>query len=278
MSFIKPGQVVWFEIGTSDLETTKDFYGHVFGWSYETDPDSSVGGRTYTRIMAPAAPWPMGAIYTDATGTDRINVSIFSTDVAADTERLVGLGATVVVPPTQVGDVTWFARLSDPQGNVFALFSRTESEELAERAEATEQQMDQTAYTPQPGQVAWFEIGTSDPQATIAFYVRAFHWRIERDETAGNAPYYNVFTGNEWPAGGMFDHSEAGTGTGADYFTPCVLSADVAVTVAEAAPAGGAIAVAPTGNPDGLVFAKITDPAKNLVGLFSMPTSGDYAH
>ena len=62
MSFMSPGKVVWFEIGTANPDAVTDFYGRLLGWSFEVDEHSSVDGRTYTRILAPGAPWPMGAI------------------------------------------------------------------------------------------------------------------------------------------------------------------------------------------------------------------------
>lgn len=269
MSFMSPGSVVWFEIGTADTAAVRDFYGSTLGWSFETDHDSSTDGRVYTRIIAPGAPWPMGAIEQGGTGGEVVNLSVLSADVHDDVERLKKLGATVVVPPTAVGEVTVFARLRDPLGNAFALFSRTTSQKLEERAAATEEHIGQAAHAPAPGAFAWFEIGTTDPRATRAFYEAAFGWRFEKDESAGGKPYFNVFTGDEWPSGGMYDHS-SGPG-GADYTMPSFMVTDVAATVARSTAVGATVEHGPDGNPDGLVFARLIDPKGNRFGLFSMP-------
>ncbi|MCC3771286.1 VOC family protein [Streptomyces sp. UNOC14_S4] len=269
MSSISPGSVVWFEIGTAGTAAVQDFYGPLLGWAFETDHDSSTDGRVYTRIIAPGAPWPMGAIEQGGTGGEVINLSVLSADVHDDVERLTKLGATVLVPPTAVGDVTVFARLRDPLGNAFALFSRTTSQQLEERAASTEEHIEQAAYAPAPGSFAWFEIGTTDPQATREFYEAAFGWRFEKDDSAGGKPYFNVFTGNPFPSGGMYDHS-TGPG-GADYVMPSFLVTDVPATVTEATAAGAAVEHGPDGNPDGLVFARLKDPHGNRFGLFSMP-------
>ncbi|MFI2614911.1 hypothetical protein [Streptomyces sp. NPDC018584] len=45
MSFMSPGQVVWFEIGTTAPEAVTGFYGPLLGWTFEADPDSSIDGR-----------------------------------------------------------------------------------------------------------------------------------------------------------------------------------------------------------------------------------------
>ncbi|MFC0842343.1 VOC family protein [Streptomyces noboritoensis] len=269
MSFMSPGSVVWFEIGTADPQAVQDFYGPLLGWTFETDPASSAHGRAYIRIMAPGAPWPMGAIQQDVCGGEVVNLSVMSADVRDDVERLERLGAKVVVPATTVGEVTVFARLLDPRDNTFAVFSRTTSKDLAERAVATEEHIAQTVQGPAPGGFAWFEIGTNDPQATKEFYGRAFGWRFEKDDSAGGKPYFNVFTGNDWPSGGMYDHS--GPGVGGDYAMPSFVVADIPATVARAAMAGAAIEHGPDANPDGLVFARLVDPRGNRFGLFSMP-------
>lgn len=117
MSFMSPGGVVWFEIGTADPKAVQAFHRPALGWTFEVDPDSSTDGRTYTRIMAPGARWPMGAIYHGEAGGESINLSVYSTDIAADVEKLKVLGATVIVPATAVGDVTVF----NPGGADYAM-------------------------------------------------------------------------------------------------------------------------------------------------------------
>ncbi|MFH8611600.1 VOC family protein [Streptomyces sp. NPDC018029] len=266
---MSPGQVVWFEIGTTDPEAVTGFYGPLFGWSFEADPDSSVDGRTYTRVIAPSAPWPMGAIQQGDTGGETLNLSVLSADVHADVDRLAALGARVLVPATAVGEVTVFARLTDPRGNVLSLFSRGESAKLAERARATEGDMEQAAAAPQPGTMARFEIGTTDAKTTMGFYAAAFGWRFEKGESADGTPYCNVFTGARWPSGGLWDHS--GSPNGADYVMPSFLVSDVAATSAAAEQSGGRVEYGPRTNPDGPGFARLLDPRGNRFGLFSPP-------
>ncbi|MEU7648082.1 VOC family protein [Streptomyces huasconensis] len=274
MSFMSPGQVVWFEISTTDPETVTGFYGPLLGWSFEVDPDSSVDGRTYTRILAPGAPWPMGAIQQGDTDDEVVNLSILSTDVHTDVDRLTALGATVVVPATRVADVTVFARLTDPHGNLFSLFSRSTSQRFEERIAGTQEYIQQAAFTPKPGSMGWFEIGTTDPKTTTDFYTAAFGWRFEKDESAGGKPYFNIFSpGAQWPSGGLWDHSGNSTeGAGADYVMPCFLATDVAATTETARQRGARVELGPDSNPDGTGYARLTDPHGRRFGLFSPPT------
>lgn len=270
MGVMDPGNVVWFEISTADGQAVKDFYGSLLGWSFAVDPDSSVNGVTYTRIMAPGMPFPMGAIYDNARSPEEtMNLSIVSADVAADQDRLEKLGATVVVPATQVGDVTTFARLADPQGNVFSLFQNNQiPERLKEFAGNTSNQMQESMGEPVPGSYAWFEVGTTNPETTEDFYTKAFGWQFAFDDTAGGKQYYNVFTGNQWPSGGMYD---LGT-DGVDYLMPDFLVTDVPAATARAVELGATVEFGPDANPDGLVYSRIIAPRGNRFGLFSMPT------
>ncbi|MFH9425674.1 VOC family protein [Streptomyces sp. NPDC017529] len=273
MSFMSPGQVVWFEIGTTDPRPVTDFYGPLLGWTFEVDPDSSIDGRTYTRILAPGAPWPMGAIQQGDTGDEAINLSILSTDVHADVDKLTDLGATVVVPATPVGDVTVFARLKDPRGNLFSLFSQSTSQRFEERIAGTEEYMQQAAFTPKPGTMTGFEIGTTDVKATTAFYTQGFGWRFEKGDTIGDVPTLAVFgPGAEYPSGLLWDHSGDNGGT-ADYVMPTFLVTDVAATAAAAQEDGGRVEQQPGSAPGGPVRARIRDPRGNRFALLSQPTT-----
>lgn len=269
MGFMDPGNIVWFEIATGDAESVQKFYSELLEWTYEVDEDSSVDGRRYIRIIAPNAPFPMGAIREAAGQPTTMNMSIVSADVPDDTQRLEKLGATVQIPPTQVADVTWFAVLTDPKGNAFSLFSQSKSERFAERMEQGGKAMSEAAYAPKPGAMGWFEIGTTDAAATQDFYRRGFGWKFEFDDSAGGKPYYSIVTTTEWPSGGMYDHGKDGV----DYLMPSFLAADVAAVTSRGEKLGATVEVAPESNPDGLVFARLLDPDGNRFGLFSLPDS-----
>ncbi|MEK2477125.1 VOC family protein [Streptomyces noursei] len=265
MSFMSPGNVVWFEFATADPQAVQDFYGPLLGWTFERDPDSSIDGNIYLRIFAPDMPWPMGAIHSREGGAgvrETSNLSVLSLDVAAHVERLSGLGAHVEVPATPVGDVTVFARLRDPQGNVFSLFSQSDAARFQDRMESTHAQMERVAFEPRPGMFAWFEIGTSDPDATRAFYSSAFGWRFE-----GEGPYQSILTGGPYPVGGLHDRS--GREGGADYAMPCFLAQDVTALTEKAVAAGARVEQGPETVPDGCRYARLLDPRGNRFGLFS---------
>jgi catechol 2,3-dioxygenase-like lactoylglutathione lyase family enzyme len=52
--------VAWFQVGTTDAEQAKRFYGDLFGWRYTLDPNSE--GK-YHLVSYPGAGTPSGGIF-----------------------------------------------------------------------------------------------------------------------------------------------------------------------------------------------------------------------
>ncbi|MCZ0970676.1 VOC family protein [Streptomyces albulus] len=122
MAFPSRGSVVWIEIDTTDAHAVQDFYGSLFGWSFPGMP--APDGGTYHLIQPAGAAFPMGGILENRSGgRGGIVLSAVSLDVADDVARLKDLGATVVVPPSKAADGGDYARLKDPRGNLFAIWT-----------------------------------------------------------------------------------------------------------------------------------------------------------
>jgi uncharacterized protein len=120
-----------------------------------------------------------------------------------------------------------------------------------------------------PGGVAWFEIGTTDADATEAFYGELFGWRFELDpgEADGAGPVHGriVGSGAADPIGAI-DLLTAGDVDGSAI---CVLAADVAAGVARIERLGGTTVTPPTEAAGGAVVARVRDPLGNVVALVS---------
>jgi uncharacterized protein len=119
----EPGALSWNEEGTKDVGKAKEFYGGLFGWSYEDFADGTYsvihlgdktngGIRPQSEQEAAIPPnWlPYFAIQ----------------DCDAGVAKATELGGTVMVPPMDVqveGADGRIAILADPQGAAFALYS-----------------------------------------------------------------------------------------------------------------------------------------------------------
>ncbi|KZM74739.1 VOC family protein [Nocardia terpenica] len=241
MNAMSPGQVCWFEFLTADPATIEKFYGQLLGWTVVSGPLSPD-----LRIYAHSAVLPMGSISETASGGEHLRVGVASADVASDAARLTRLGASIAEPATEDSAV-----VADPLGHTFTLSSDP---------------LGSIEFPPGRGSMAWFELGTADPRAVESFYTEAFGWRFEFDQNAGKA-YYNIFTGPQWPIGGMYDLGPDGP----EYFIPCYLVDDVPALGEAAEKLGGAVESGPDGCPDGLMYSRIIDPGGNRFELFSNP-------
>ena len=127
---------------------------------------------------------------------------------------------------------------------------------------------DTNAETPAGAPVAWFEIGTEDPETARSFYGELFGWTFTL-----NGPYSEISYGAGGPPhGGIQDTAfPLPDGTPRTYAVPCVQVADVAATAERVEGLGGKVMVPATKLPTGLIYAHVTDPFGNHIGLFAPP-------
>jgi predicted enzyme related to lactoylglutathione lyase len=112
------GAFIWSELVTSDMAKSKSFYSEVFGWGWggaDEYAEAQVAGRTIGGVMPRRPDMPPDV-------PDSWLVYFGATDVDADVKKASGLGATIVVDPTDIPGTGRFAVLMDPQGAAFALF------------------------------------------------------------------------------------------------------------------------------------------------------------
>ena len=116
------GTVNWFQVDTDDPDTAQQFYGELFNWTFAADP--AIGANSYRQATAAGADHPQGAI-ADTLG-ESPNWAIFFvvvTDVAAAITQAEKLGGKVILPPKTTPDGLTFAKLADPAGNVFGVYT-----------------------------------------------------------------------------------------------------------------------------------------------------------
>ena len=119
----EPNSYSWSELITTDTETSKEFYGAVFGWGHQTHGeggpmpytewkigDRSVGGMMPKPPQMPAEVPPHWGVYFSVDGTE------------AAIDKVKELGGQVLVGPMDV-EPGRFAVVSDPQGAVFNIIT-----------------------------------------------------------------------------------------------------------------------------------------------------------
>ena len=118
-----PGTFAWAELNARGLAAALAFYQAVFGWAAKTSPMPD--GGAYTELLDGETSI-LGALEMAAMVPEQVPsywlVYFASGDIAGDTARAQELGATVLLPPTDMPGGQ-FAILSDPQGAAFGLLA-----------------------------------------------------------------------------------------------------------------------------------------------------------
>jgi uncharacterized protein len=130
MSFLQPprpqperglvGPVAWEELLTSDTGKAGVFYQELFGWG-RNEMDMGPNGKYHIFKAGDRDAGGMGALMPAIPASAWVTYFAVE-DVDSKTETAKGMGATQLVPPSDIPNVGRFSWLKDPQGALFALF------------------------------------------------------------------------------------------------------------------------------------------------------------
>ena len=115
-----PGEIVHIEIPADDTGASREFWGGLFGWTFESFPGPSE--YHMTRISEQTG----GAITNMEPGKKGTRAYFGVDDINAGAARVKELGGTAsdAMPVPQMG---WFATCTDPHGNEFGLWQTDSS-------------------------------------------------------------------------------------------------------------------------------------------------------
>jgi uncharacterized protein len=186
-----PGRFVWYDLMTTDPKAAVAFYTAVVGW-----------GTTVWEGPAPYTMWTVGD--QPIGGTMQLPAEaaaqgarphwlayVSVADVAATVQRAQELGATVMVPATDIPSVGQYAVLNDPQGVRFAVYKSSNAASA------------EPACPPPVGHFSWHELSTTDYEAAFAFYAELFGWEKTSAMDMGSFGIYQMYGLGGVPFGGM---------------------------------------------------------------------------
>jgi uncharacterized protein len=236
-----PGTFSWVDLGTSDADGAKTFYGALLGWEFEDMPvpDSppysmaTIGGRTVAALY--------GKRDEQAPSAWLSYVTVEDADAAA--ARAAQLGGTVISEPFDVLEAGRMAVLQDPTGAVFAVWQPKQSigAQLVNEV----------------GALCLNQLNTTDAEAAQRFYGDLFGWEFQSVASGGQA-YWGITNGGRLNGGMMQSEPPAWL----VYFT----SADVDASAARATELGGRVIVPPSPVPGGRI-AIAADPQGAVLGF-----------
>jgi predicted enzyme related to lactoylglutathione lyase len=156
------GVPCWVDTEQPDVEAASQFYGGLFGWTFEDAMPPSAPG---SYLIATLGGRDVAAIAGPGTGSSAWHTYV-AVDVAdAATEYLVGLGATVVSEPTDAGEGGRAAALADLEGAELRIWQ-------ARRRLGAQ-------VVNEPGSWNFSDLRTADPRSATAFYEAAFGWAFD---------------------------------------------------------------------------------------------------
>jgi len=152
------GKVVWYDLITEDLDSARDFYQGLFGWTFE----DSKGPRGQDYAVARSGNVYVAGMLEIPAATDGAKLSrwlpyVSVADVDEAVARGVDAGASVAVSARDV-NLGRVAALVDPEGAVIGL------------ARSAFGDPDETTTAPAAGRPVWTELLTDDAAAAATFY------------------------------------------------------------------------------------------------------------
>ena len=231
---IRPNGVpCWVDLGSSDKDRSKAFYGALLGWTSE-DAGEEFGGYTnFSKDGHEVA----GCMINDGTmGPDGWTIYLATDDIEKVVEAAPASGGQVAAPIMPVGPLGQMAFLIDAGGAFIGAWQAGEHTGYVERAKH--------------GTAGWFELHTRDFAGTIDFYRNAFGATIEVISDADEFRYAMIMEGGDQAAGIMDASAFLPEGVPAHWSVYwAVDSADAAV--AQTVELGGTLVQGPEDTPYG---------------------------
>lgn len=157
------GAPIWIDLATSDLDRAKDFYGRVFGWTFDTAGPEYGGYVTALLDGRPVAGLMVNDPQWDA--PDAWTTYLHTADIQTTVDKAIAAGGTSCVAPMEVPGKGWMGMITDPAGAFFGLWQPTghHGYELVD----------------QPGGPVYHQLTASDYRGALDFYRTVFGWDID---------------------------------------------------------------------------------------------------
>ena len=250
-----PGRWVWGDLVTSDVAVAADFYGKVFGWTFETyggDEDRD----TYTLALADGL--PIGGLVFDEralqgkTPSARWIGLISVPDVRIAADAVTKGGGKVVVTPTMLGERGETAVFQDPEGTLFGVVRSKYG--------------DSADYVGDLNEWVWVDLWTADVDQATKFYGAVAGYTVVPLEQEGLRSGAHLVSGGYVRAGIMQKHDNRVSAV----WLPYLRVADAKATADKARAAGGKVLREPVRLGQSIV-AIVADPTGAPVGVAQLP-------
>ncbi|OBA81440.1 hydroxylase [Mycobacterium sp. 1164966.3] len=157
------GAPCWIDLMSSNVERAQDFYGRVFGWTFESAGPEYGGYVNAAKDGHPVA--GMMANNPESQAPDGWSTYFHTADINATTSAVTSAGGATCMGVMEVPAKGLMAVATDPSGAMFGLWQPLEHRGFELIGEA--------------GAPVWHQLTTRDYRAAIDFYRAVFGWRTE---------------------------------------------------------------------------------------------------
>ncbi len=245
------GAPTWVDLGTSNLEGARDFYGRIFGWTCQ---DTGEEFGHYQNCLKDGS-MIAGMNKSDGSmGPDGWTVYLASLDIDSTLEAVESSGGSVLMPSMKVGDFGTMAMVTDPSGATVGIWQAGEHRGFGLKDE--------------PGAPTWFELTAKNYDATVDFYRSAFGWQTKA-LTEYPEMNYTVLVDGDTQLAGIMDASQMSPEPDRSSWSVYFGVSDVDSTISTAVENGGRLVEEPKDTPYGRL-AGLADPTGALFKLCSV--------
>jgi uncharacterized protein len=240
----------WVDLATSDPAAARAYYGKVFGWDIEVDPDPQYGGYGLAKVGGKDAAGIGGLQMAEQPSAWSFYVG--TDDADALVGKVTAAGGTVVAPPFDVGDQGRMAVFQDASGAYISAWQRTQMGGF---------------QTSGPNTFGWAELNARGIDAALPFYQHVFDWDPKSSDSPEN-PYTEFQVDGHSIAGATEMNPMVPAGT-PNYWLVYFSVDDVAATHRAAIEAGGRELLPPIDFPGGKMSI-VADPQGAAFGLMTL--------
>jgi predicted enzyme related to lactoylglutathione lyase len=242
-----PGEPIWVDLATPDIDKSIAFYGSLFGWTCDRSRSEEFGGYSNFskdgKLVAGIMPLmqegmpPVWSSYVCTDDTDKT--------VAKVTEA----GGSVVAPPMAVAELGTMAVFTATDGSFFGTWqpgTHLGAERIGEE-----------------GCLSWIELSTRNQDAALPFYEAVFGWGARKSEG------YTEFQQGGTSVAGCMDMQPMVPAEVPSYWMPYFQAEDPAAKAQEAASLGATVLV-PFMEMEQVAFSIVQDPHGSTFGLLKV--------
>jgi predicted enzyme related to lactoylglutathione lyase len=250
------GKIVWADLVTPSLPAATNFYGGLFGWTFQT---IRAGDTDYAVVLNHGQ--PIGGIVGKPLPSADQRQSAWLTFIAVadvDAAKRVALAhkAKVLADTANYAHRGRQAVLSDPEGAAFAILASSSG--------------DSPDYLAAPGEWIWSSLHAKDAGSEAAFYQEVFGYDVY-DASAEDGTEHVILSSDDYARASANAFPDAGRRHA--HWLNFVRVDDAGAVAAKALTLGGKVLVEPHPDRHGGMVAVIADPAGAPFGVMEWTDS-----